>query len=78
MKDITLHERNNLIISGVFNSIENALYLLCTNIHFYVHHNILTVFLCQVRGSLGNGLRCILLAFIFLPPELVWSKTENL
>lgn len=79
IKDILLYEGNILSTSMLFfNSTENALHLLCTNIHFYVHHNVLMVVLCQVRGSLGEGLRSMLLAFIFLPPELVWSRTENL
>lgn len=44
IKDVILQERNILIISIFFNSIENVLYLLCTNIHFYVHHNILSFY----------------------------------
>lgn len=78
MKDIILYEGNILNISMLFfNSIENALHLLCTNIHFYVHHNVLMVVLSQVRGSLGEGLKELVTGFIFLPPELVRSRTEN-
>lgn len=66
IKDILLYEGNILNISMLFfNSIENALHLLCTNIHFYVHHNVLMIVLSQVRGSLGEGLRSLLLALFF-------------
>lgn len=66
IKDILLYEGNILNISMLsFTSIENALHLLCTNIHFYVHHNVLKVVLCQVRGNMGEGLRSLLLAVFF-------------
>lgn len=66
IKEILLYEGNILNIAMLFfNSIENALHLLCTNIHFYVHHNVLMVVLSQVRGSLGEGLRSLLLALFF-------------
>lgn len=55
IKDILLYEGNILNISMLlFNSIQNALHLLCTNIHFYVHHNVLNGSFKPSKGECGR------------------------